>query len=223
MMTAAANGGDGPECVFKVVHRHACFLLGAKPGFGGSLSLLTSAATRHETLQTRFKKTRTPDLGVEPDELVIEILASSFVDHAGKERLEQFDAIRPPGPGPQTAELPLAEIVGRVDAPFFEFDELRRRKPCVLQVVQKARRRPFCQEHNIIRLTEELGQVGEIFGKPRLVLWRSIRFALGEVALGEGVEDKDIGWHSRQLPAQPSRTIAAGRSRSLNGGINGRV
>ena len=35
MMTAAANGGDGPQCVFKSVHRYAGFLLGAKAGSGG--------------------------------------------------------------------------------------------------------------------------------------------------------------------------------------------
>ena len=32
MMTAATNGGNGPECIFKGVHRHAGLLLGAKPG-----------------------------------------------------------------------------------------------------------------------------------------------------------------------------------------------
>jgi len=34
MMTAATNSGDGSQCVFKGVHRQACFLLGAKPGCG---------------------------------------------------------------------------------------------------------------------------------------------------------------------------------------------
>ena len=166
MMTTATNGGNGRKRVFKGDNRDAHFILGTKPGLGGRnaravrrlVSRRRSPVPCAAATQDLPKKTRAPGLGVEPGDLVIEILicASGGTGHPCKERLEQFHAIRPPGPGPQTAELPLTEMVGRVNAPFSEFDELRRRKPGLLEEGEDVRRRSFRQEHNIVRLTEEL-------------------------------------------------------------------
>ena len=127
----------------------------------------------------------------------------------GKERFEQFDTVRPPGPGPQTAELPLAETVGRIDAPFPEFDELRQRKPGLLEA-EKARRRPFRQKHDIVRPTR-IAAGWPVFGEHRLVSYRSEGFAVRDIALGKGVEYKNTGGAAF---ARPGRSLGREQSES---------
>ena len=110
-----------------------------------------------------------------------------------KERLEEFEAIGPPGPGAQGAKLAAVERGGGRLRWRSKFDELGRGEAGLCQAAEKLDRGPLFNEHDVAGPAKELGQAGEVPGEGGLVFDRGEGFSLGDAAFGQGVEPED-GW-----------------------------
>ena len=183
-MPPRADNGDGGKGRLHGGHGHAHDLFRAEPR--GGLNF------RWGIGEDAAEKIGAPGFGVKFCEAGIEVFfgGALFAGYIVEQRGEQVEAVGPPSPRAEAAELAGGETWQR-RAGGGEFHKFGQMKPGLFKIAQKSYGRCLPHEHEVVLAAEELREVLEVARELRLRLGGVECFAFGKAALGEGVEHKN--------------------------------